>query len=117
MGKFAKTSRRYLLDSTQKNKFSDETGGCHAMRLSKTKRDKIAEQILSQLYHLFPNSMFTAEISREIARDEEFIKTMLLELQDKKLVSCIKKNPQGVLYSRRCRWTLSPKAYSAYKQL
>ena len=87
------------------------------MRISKTKRDRISEQILSHLYHLFPTSMFTAEIAREIARDEEFIKQLLLELQDKKLVSCIKKNPQGDLYSRRCRWTLSPKAYSAYKQL
>jgi len=87
------------------------------MRLSKTKRDRISEQVLSHLYHNFPISFFTSAISQELARDEEFIKQLLLELQDKKLVSCIKKNPQGELYSRRCRWTLSPKAYSAYKQI
>jgi len=29
-GKLAKTSRMQILDSTQKNKFSDETGGVHA---------------------------------------------------------------------------------------
>ena len=85
------------------------------MRLSKEKRDRISEQILSHLYHEFPKSFFTAEISREIARDEEFIKAIMQNLQDKKLVSCIRKNPDGVPYSRRCRWSLSPKAYDAYK--
>jgi len=85
------------------------------MRLSKQKRDKISEQILSMLYHNFPKSMFTAEIAREIARDEEFIKSIMQNLQDKKLVNCIRKNPNGVSYSRRCRWSLSPNAYDAYK--
>jgi len=85
------------------------------MRLSKEKRDRISEQILSTLYHNFPKSLFTAEIAREIARDEEFIKTIMQNLQDKKLVSCIRKNSQGIIYSRRCRWSLSPNAYDAYK--
>ncbi len=87
------------------------------MRLSKEKRDRISEQILSHLYHHFPSSFFTSEISRELARDEEFIKAIMKELQDKKLVSCIRKNSEGIAYSRRCRWALSPKAYDAYKQL
>jgi len=87
------------------------------MRLSKQKRDRISEQVLSHLYHNFPRAFFTAELAKETARDEEFIKAMLLELQDKKIVSCIKKSSEGVLYSRRMRWTLSPKAYDAYKQL
>ena len=87
------------------------------MRLSKQKRDRISEQILSFLYHTFPVAHFTSKISQEIARDEEFIKAIMQELQDKKLVNCIRKNPQGTVYSRRCRWTLSPKAYDAYKQL
>ncbi len=87
------------------------------MKISKIKKDKISEQILSHLYHNFPKSFFTAQIASEIARDEEFIKVLMLELLDKKLVSCIRKNPEGIVYSRRCRWSLSPKAYDAYKQL
>lgn len=87
------------------------------MRISKQKRDRISEQILSHLYHNFPSAFHTSSVAKELARDEEFIKQLLLELQDKKLVSCIKKSPEGILYSRRCRWSLSPKAYSAYKQL
>ena len=86
------------------------------MKLSQEKRDKIAEQILSFLYHNSPKSFFTAEISREIARDEEFIKAMMFELKDKNFVIPIKKNPKGVFYSRRIRWRLSNKAYEAYKQ-
>ena len=88
------------------------------MRLSQEKRDKIAEQILSYLYHEFPKQLFTAEISREIARDEEFVKALMLDLKDKGLVISIKKNPKGEFYSRRIRWRLSNKAQEAYsKQL
>ena len=86
------------------------------MRLSKQKRDKISEQILACLYHSFPKQLFTAEIAREIARDEEFTKTLLKELWDKNLVVPIKKNSHGFLFSRRIKWRLSNKAYDAYKE-
>ena len=86
------------------------------MRLSKEKKDKISEQILALLYHQFPKQLFTAEIAREIARDEEFIKTLLFELKDKELVTPIRKNPKGILFSRRIKWRISNKAYEAYKQ-
>lgn len=86
------------------------------MRLSKEKRDKISEQVLSYLYSIFPNSAFTASISREIARDEEFIKSLLYDLKDKELVILIKKNTKGLFYSRRMRWRLSNKAQQAYSQ-
>lgn len=84
------------------------------MRLSKEKRDKISEQILAHLYHSFPQQLFTASIAKELARDEEFIKVLLLELQGKGLVTAIKKNTQGIPFILRIKWQLSPKAYSAY---
>jgi len=87
------------------------------MKLSQEKRDKIKEQILSFLFHIYPQSRFTAEISREIARDEEFIKKLMFELKEKDLVISIKKNPKGTFYSRRIRWRISNKAHSAYKEL
>ncbi len=86
------------------------------MRISKQKRDKISEQILATLYHNFPKQMFTAEISREIARDEEFTKTLLKELWNKNLVVPIRKNPKGIPFTRRIKWRLSNQAYSAYKE-
>jgi hypothetical protein len=84
------------------------------MRLSKEKREKIAEQILSHLYHSFPQQLFTAEIAKEIARDEEFIKNLLFELKDKNLLVQIKKNEEGRDFIRRIRWQLSGPAYQAY---
>jgi len=87
------------------------------MRLSKEKRDKISEHILSFLYHRHPTALFTVSIARETARDEEFIKSLMLELKKKGLVNDIRKNPKGIDYTRRIRWRLSNTAYSAYKSL
>lgn len=84
------------------------------MRLSKDKKDKIAEQVLSFLYHSFPKQLFTAEIAKEIARDEEFIKSLMLDLKDKNLVVQVKKNEDGRDFIRRMRWQLSGPAYQAY---
>ena len=86
------------------------------MRLSKQKRNKIAEQILAHLYHSFPEQLFTAQISRELARDEEFIKRLLLQLKEKGLLISIKKNKKGIFFVRRIKWQLSPNAYQAYHQ-
>ncbi len=86
------------------------------MKISKQKRDKIFEQILAHLYSINPRPTFAAHIAKELARDEEFIKKLLLELKKKKLTIEIKKNPKGIDYVRRSRWRLSDKAYEAYKQ-
>jgi len=86
------------------------------MRLSKEKRDKISEQILSYLYHSFPTQLFTAEIAVEIARDEEFVKKIMFELKEKNLVVQIKKNEAGKFFVKRMRWQLSSRAYEAYHQ-
>ena len=86
------------------------------MRLSQEKKDKIAEQILSFLYHSFPNQPFTAEIAREIARDEEFIKRLLFDLKEKGLVVPIRKNSKGLVFTRRLKWRLSNKVYDVYSE-
>jgi predicted transcriptional regulator with HTH domain len=83
--------------------------------ISKEKREKIQEQILHHLFTIFPKQIFTSDIARELARDEEFIKTLLLELLKKQLIIKIDKNPKGVKYTRRLRWRLSNKTQQAYK--
>ena len=85
-------------------------------RISQEKRDKIQEQILFHLFNIPPKQVFTSDIARELARDEEFIKDLLLELQKKELVVKIDKNPKGITYSRRSRWRISNKAHEAYSQ-
>ncbi len=85
------------------------------MRISQQKKDKISEQILALLYSASPKALFTSHIAREIARDEEFIKKLLLELKEKAVVIKINKNTQGKDYLRRARWRLSNSAYEVYK--
>jgi hypothetical protein len=85
-------------------------------KISKQKKDKISEQILHFLFSISPESKFTSEISNEIARDEEFTKSLLQELETKKLIALINKNPQGTSYAKRQRWRLSNEAYEVYKK-
>jgi predicted transcriptional regulator with HTH domain len=85
-------------------------------RISKSKQDKIAEQILFYLYQIFPKQVFTSDIAKELARDEEFTKSIMLNLQKKELVIKVDKNPNGVLYQKRSRWRLSNKVHSIYLQ-
>ncbi|HEY9705141.1 MAG TPA: hypothetical protein V6C58_22075 [Allocoleopsis sp.] len=85
-------------------------------RISPTKKDKISEQIIHYLFSIAPASIYTAEISKEIARDEEFVKSLMLELTKKKLVVQVNKNNKGKIYVKRQRWRLSNEAYEIYKQ-
>lgn len=84
--------------------------------ISEQKKEKISEQILSHLYSIFPKQIFTSEIAKELARDEEFIKKLLTNLEKKELIKKINKNPQGLIYSKRIRWRISNKAYEIYKK-
>lgn len=85
------------------------------MKISNAKKEKIYEQILAYLYSISPKPVFTSYISKEIARDEEFVKKLLLELKEKKLVIDINKNPKGIQYLKRTRWKLTDEVYKAYK--
>jgi len=85
------------------------------MKISDKKKDKISEQILAFLYSVSPKPVFTFHIAQEIARDEEFVKNLLLELKEKSLITEIRKNPEGKLYLRRSRWKMSDAAYNAYR--
>jgi hypothetical protein len=85
-------------------------------KISNKKKEKISEQIISYLYFVFPKQIFTSNIAKELARDEEFIKDLLKNLEKKEIVKKINKNPQGLQYSRRLRWRISNKAYEIYKK-
>ena len=84
--------------------------------ISFEKRSKIKEQVLFYLYQIFPKQVFTADIARETARDEEFIKVLLGEMFKTELIVKIDKNPKGIKYLRRLRWRLSNKAHQAYSK-
>ncbi|OGJ21751.1 hypothetical protein A3K73_06945 [Candidatus Pacearchaeota archaeon RBG_13_36_9] len=85
------------------------------VRISEEKKNRIKSNILAHLYACFPKALFTSEISKLEARDEEFTKTLLKELWKNNLVVAIKKNSEGVTFSRRIKWRIGSKAYEAYK--
>ncbi|MBC8435135.1 hypothetical protein H8D91_01390 [archaeon] len=85
-------------------------------KISTEKKDKIKEQIIFYLYSIFPKQIFTSDIAKELARDEEFIKDLLRDLEKNELVVKIKKNPQGTEYIRRSRWRISNKAHEIYQR-
>ena len=84
--------------------------------ISLQKREKIQEQILFYLYSVFPKQIFISDIAKELARDEEFIKNLLFELENKQLAIRINKNPKGTTYLKRLRWRISNKAHEAYSK-
>ena len=64
-------------------------------QVSSKKKDKIAEQITHFLFESSPDSKFTSEIAESIALDEEFTKAILQDLEKKKIIVSIDKNPNG----------------------
>ena len=46
-------------------------------RISQQKKDKISEQILHYLFTISPEAKFVSDIGKEVARDEEFVKSLL----------------------------------------
>lgn len=86
------------------------------MKISIQKKEKIYEQILAVLYSNSPNALFTINVAKELARDEEFTKSLLIDLRKKGVVLEVKKSPEGQPYLKRSRWTLTDNAYQAYKK-
>jgi predicted transcriptional regulator with HTH domain len=86
-------------------------------RISDSKIKKIEEQVLYFLYSIFPRQVFTSDIARELARDEEFMKSLLINLDKKGLIIKVDKNPEGIKYERRLRWRISNKTHLVYSQM
>jgi len=85
-------------------------------QISKEKKEKISEHMLSYLFSISPESKYTSLIAKEVARDEEFTKVLLHELEKKKLIVKIDKNSKGEKYLKRERWRISNLAFEAYNK-
>ncbi len=97
--------------------YKTQTATHNMPRISEEKRKKISEQILFHLYTVFPKQIFTSDVAKEVARDEEFAKTILLEMEKKGLIVKVDRNPDGIKYELRLRWRISNKAQVAYSQM
>ena len=86
-------------------------------KISLEKTIKIKEEIIRVLFENSPKALFTVEIAKEMARDEEFISRLLKELNTQKITQEVNKNSKGFDYIARKRWQLTNEAYDAYKKL
>ena len=68
-------------------------------QISKQKQEKVQEQIVYFLFQSFPKQLFTSDIAKELARDEEFSFTLG---KIKPLVSLVNdSDAQGDIYLNR----------------
>jgi len=86
-------------------------------QISKKKVEKIKEEILSVLFEAGLRGMFTKQISDEIARNDEFVLKLLLELEKQNVIKQIRNTKKGTQFIRRKQWTMTDKAYETYKTL
>ena len=57
------------------------------------------------------------EIAKELRRDKEFTKRLLIELKEKGVIDQIKKNNKGKDYIKRSRWIINPEVLNNYNEL
>lgn len=86
-------------------------------KISKKKVEKIKEVILRVLYDAGIRGMFTKRISDEIARNDEFVLKLLLDMEKQGLAKQMKNTKKGTQFIRRKQWTLTDQAYEEYKKL
>ncbi len=82
-------------------------------KLSEKTKKLLKDDILSLLYNNPFKAMFTNEIAREIRRDNEFVKKLLLELKAMGLVENVKTNIRGKRYKKRMKWRIPLKLIKA----
>ena len=86
-------------------------------KLSQRTMEKIQEGILAILYENNPRALFANTIAEEIARDNELVLRLLEDLKSKGLVTPISKSKIGKNYISRKRWSMTGRAYEAYKTI
>ena len=86
-------------------------------KISQKKVEKIKEEILAILFESGLRGMFTKQISDEIARNDEFVLTLLQDMEKQNLVKQMKNTKKGTQFIRRKQWTMTDKAYEVYKNL
>ena len=61
--------------------------------------------------------MYANQVALSMGRDKEFVKRMLLELEEMAVVVRFDKSKKGKAYKERCRWRLKPDVEKAFRQM
>ena len=76
----------------------------------------LKDDIISILYENNLKPLLTIEIAKELRRDKEFTKKLLLELKEKGILNEIKKNNKGKDYIKRSKWLIKPDIINTYNE-
>ena len=87
------------------------------VKLSSNTVNLLKDDIISILYENNLNPLLTMEIAKELRRDKEFTKRLLIELKEKGVIDQIKKNNKGKDYIKRSRWIINPGVLNNYNEL
>ena len=87
------------------------------VKLSSNTVNLLKDDIISILYENNLNPLLTMEIAKELRRDKEFTKRLLIELKEKGVIDQIKKNNKGKDYIKRSRWIINPGVLNKYNEL
>ena len=82
------------------------------VKLSQKTINALKDDIMSILYENPLITRSTYEISKELRRDKEFTKNLLLELKKDKFVEEVKKGKRGEYLTRR-KWKIPPQVLKA----
>lgn len=85
-------------------------------RLSEKTIKYVKDEIVSVLFNSAA-AMYANQIGASMGRDKEFIKRMLLELEEGSVVARFDKSKKGRAYKERCRWRLRPEVEKAFRRM
>jgi hypothetical protein len=87
-------------------------------KLSNKKRERIKEEVLRVLYENSPKALFTSYIANEVIRDNEFVLSLMKEMERLGVVEGVKsRGNKSVKKKIRTRWRLTNRAFEEYKKL
>ena len=86
-------------------------------KISNNTINLLKDDIISILFEDQLKPLLTIQIARELRRDKEFTKKLLLELKNKGILNEIKKNNKGKDYLKRSKWLIKPDIVNKYNEL
>ncbi len=82
--------------------------------ISREKKDKLKEEILRIIYENYPGFLYTYQVAESLIRDDEFVLSLLKELKNNELLTCIEETTGNNI---KRKWGLKKEVYEKYKEL
>ncbi len=82
--------------------------------ISREKKDKLKEEILRIIYENYPRFLYTYQVAESLIRDDEFVLSLLKELKNNGLLTCIEETMGNNI---KRKWGLKKEVYEKYKEL